>query len=92
MLIGLGYGAESATIPYLVSRYFGTRSFGEIYSYLFITVPLGGALGPALMGFVFDRAGSYQQALLSCGLATTLAALALLRLAAYPFYVRSTER
>ena len=50
MLIGFGYGAETATIPYLVGRHFGLRSFGEIYSYIFITVPLGGALGRELDG------------------------------------------
>lgn len=86
MLIGLGYGAESATIPYLISRYFGLRSFGEIYSYLFITVPLGGALGPVLMGALFDRTQSYRLALLGCGIATVAAALLLLRLSAYPVF------
>jgi len=86
-LIGFGYGAESATIPYLVSRYFGLRSFGEIYSYLFITVPLGGALGPALMGLGFDRTGSYQLTLLACGVATVIAALLLLRLKSYPSFI-----
>ncbi len=39
-LIGLGYGAETSAAPYLISLYFGLRTFGEIYSYLFITVPL----------------------------------------------------
>lgn len=86
ILIGFGYGAESATIPYLVSRYFGLRSFGEIYSYLFITVPLGGALGPVLMGAGFDRTGSYRMVLLLCGIATVIAALLMLRLKAYPTY------
>jgi len=86
MLIGFGYGSESATIPYLVSRYFGLRSFGEIYSYLFITVPLGGALGPVLMGVGFDRLGSYQLALLICGVATMVAALMMLRLGSYPAF------
>lgn len=85
-LIGFGYGAESATIPYLVSRYFGLRSFGEIYSYLFISVPLGGALGPALMGAGFDRTGSYQLVLLLCGVAAVIAALSLLRLRSYSIY------
>lgn len=92
MLIGFGYGAESATIPYLVSRYFGLRSFAEIYSYLFITVPLGGALGPVLMGMAFDRTGSYQGALLGCGMATLLAALLLLRLNAYPTFAASNHK
>ncbi len=85
-LIGFGYGSESATIPFLVSRYFGLRSFSEIYSYLFITVPLGGALGPALMGKGFDRTGSYQLTLFICGAAAAVAALALLRLSRYPAF------
>jgi MFS family permease len=86
MLIGFGYGAESATIPYLIGRYFGLRSFGEIYSYLFITVPLGGALGPVLMGAGFDRTGSYRLVLLFCGIATIVAALMMLRLGSYPTF------
>jgi MFS family permease len=89
LLIGFGYGAESATIPYLVSRYFGLRAFGEIYSYLFITVPFGGALGPGLMGEVFDRTGSYRLALLACGLATVVAAALLLRLGSYPAFANT---
>jgi MFS family permease len=92
MLIGVGYGSESATIPYLVGRYFGLRSFGEIYSYLFITVPLGGALGPVLMGAGFDRTGSYRLALLFCGVATVVAALLMLRLKSYPVFSKPLAR
>ncbi|MDX2033891.1 MAG: MFS transporter [Blastocatellia bacterium] len=90
-LIGFGYGSESATIPYLVSRYFGLRSFGEIYSYLFITVPLGGAIGPVLMGVGFDRTGSYKAVLLACGLATLAAALLMLRLGAFATHQDRSE-
>lgn len=90
MLIGFGYGAESATIPYLVGQYFGLRSFGEIYSYLFITVPLGGALGPVLMGASFDRLGSYQMGLLLCGIATVIGALLLLALGLYSTFTAPT--
>ena len=92
MLIGFGYGAESATVPYLVGRYFGMRSFGEIYSYLFIAVPLGGALGTSLMGEAFDRIGSYQPVLLFSGVATVVAALALLRLGSYPVFSKNLAR
>jgi MFS family permease len=92
IMIGFGYGAESATTPYLVGRYFGMRSFGEIYSYLFIAVPLGGALGPSLMGKVFDRMGTYQPVLLLCGVATVVAALALLRLSSYPVFSKNLAR
>jgi len=91
-LIGFGYGSESATIPYLVGQYFGLRSFGEIYSYLFITVPLGGALGPVLMGAGFDRTGSYRMVLLFCGVATVIAALMMLRLSSYPTFSKILSR
>ncbi len=85
-LIGLGYGAETSAAPYLISLYFGLRTFGEIYSYLFITVPLGGALGPALMGMGFDRAGSYQLALSLCAVAMLAAAALILRLGLAPTF------
>jgi len=83
-LIGFGYGAETSAAPYLVGLYFGLRNFGEIYSYLFITVPLGGALGPALMSMGFDRTGSYQLALWFCLVALLIASLLTQRLRLYP--------
>ena len=80
LLVGLGYGAEAASIPYLIRRYFGTRIFGQIYSFLFVAVPIGGALGPALMGYGYDRWGSYRSILIGWAALTLLAALLLLRL------------
>jgi MFS family permease len=85
-LIGFGYGAETSAAPYLISLYFGLRTFGEIYSYLFITVPLGGALGPALMGVGYDRTGSYQLALSLCFVAMLVAAVLVLRLRLSPIF------
>ena len=46
-----------------------------------------GALGPALMGVGFDRTGSYQLVLMLCGVATLIAAVALLRLKRYPSFL-----
>jgi MFS family permease len=85
-LIGFGYGSETSAAPYLTSLFFGLRTFGEIYSYLFITVPLGGALGPALMGVGFDRTGSYRLALMSCLGAMLVAILLILRLRLFPSF------
>ena len=89
-LVGLGMGAEADIIAYLTSRYFGLRSFGEIYGYLFATFTLAGALGPVLMGVGFDHLGSYRAPLLFF-LAATLVATALLsRLG--PYIYRPTRR
>jgi MFS family permease len=74
-LVGLGLGAEVDIIAYLTSRYFGLRSFGEIYGSAFTAFLLAGALGPLLMGKGFDLTGSYRAplvALLASALAATL--------------------
>jgi len=60
VLVGLGIGAEIDVMPYMVSRYFGLRAFGEIYSYTFAIFTLGGVIGPLLMGAAFDAMGSYR--------------------------------
>lgn len=59
-LIGYGYGAITDLGPFLTARYFGLNSFGKNFSYLFLTVPLGGAIGPELMGLVFDKTHTYK--------------------------------
>jgi len=84
-LVGLGMGAEADIIAYLTSRYFGLRSFGEIYGYLFATFTLAGALGPVLMGLGFDRLGSYRAPLLFFLAATLVATTLLTRLGPYVY-------
>jgi len=84
-LIGLGLGAEIDIIPYLISRYFGLRSFAQIYSMVLATFILSGALGPLLMGWTFDFTRSYRPSLLVF-LATTLSAAVLItRLGPYRY-------
>ncbi len=89
-LVGLGMGAEADIIAYLTSRYFGLRSFGEIYGYLFATFTLAGALGPVLMGFGFDHLGSYRAPLLFFLAATLVATALLTRLG--PYVYRAAEQ
>jgi cyanate permease len=73
-MIGLGFGAESDIMPYLTGRYFGLKSFGEIYGWIFGAFAFGAVLGPFLMGWAFDTTGSYQMALLIFIPATALGA------------------
>jgi len=84
-LVGLGMGAEADIIAYLTSRYFGLRSFGEIYGYMFAAYTFAGALGPALMAFGFDHSGSYRAPLLLFLMATLTATLLLTRLGPYVY-------
>ncbi len=87
VLIGVGLGAEVDLIAFLLSRYLGMRSFGEIYGYFFSIFMLGAGLGPFVMGVVYDRTGSYRLALVWFACALAVASLPMLRLGAYPFPV-----
>jgi MFS family permease len=58
-LTGLGMGAEADVLPYFISRYFGLRSFTEIYGYAFTSYAIAAALGPLLMAWSYDHSRSY---------------------------------
>ena len=64
VLVGLGMGAESDAVPYLLTRYFGLDRFSELYGYTWTVYAIAGGLGPLLAGAVFDHTGSYRSALL----------------------------
>jgi predicted MFS family arabinose efflux permease len=55
------FGASGGMMqyPYLVSRYFGLRSFSELYGYFTAAITIAVSVGPVLMGMCFDRFGSY---------------------------------
>lgn len=59
-MIGLGLGGEADVTPYLLTRYFGLRSFSTLYGFAWTAYALAGALGPVVMGRVFDVTGSYE--------------------------------
>lgn len=76
VLVGVGMGAESDAVPYLLTRYFGLRQFGELYGYTWLVYAIAGALGPLVMGRMFDLTGSYHVVLLvSFGMIIAAAAL-----------------
>jgi MFS family permease len=86
-LVGLGLGAETDIIAYLVSRYFGLRSYGAIYGWIWAVFGLSGGLGAYLMGLGFDKTGSYVVPLSGFFCAAALATLLILGLGPYRFGV-----
>ena len=83
--VGLAIGAEADVMAYLVSRYFGLRSFAEIYSYVWVGFVISVATGPYLMGLGFDKTGSYRVPLFAFVLAGIAAAILIARLGPYRF-------
>lgn len=76
-LIGIATGAEADFFPYLISRYMGVGSFTELYGYAFSAYAVAGAIGPLLMGMIYDQSKSYTMGIAGA-VVTTLAAAALL--------------
>lgn len=85
MLVGLGVGAEGDLLAFLISRYLGIRSFGEIYGYFFSIFMLGAGTGPLALGLWYDRARSYDGMLLCFAGALVVASLPMLRLGTYVY-------
>ncbi len=88
VLVGVAMGSESDVVPYLLTRYFGLQQFGQLYGYTWFVYAVAGATGPVVMGFVFDRTGSYRSVLTVCLGMVVLGAVAF---AALPGYSRKSS-
>ena len=84
VLIGFGMGGEADVTPYILSRYFGLRSFSLMYGFTWTAYACAGAIGPILMGKAFDATGSYEPLLLQLAAATLAVAALMLLLPRYP--------
>jgi len=82
-LIGIGAGGEAAITPYLLTRYFGLRSFSTLYGLTWTFYAAAGATGPVVLGRAFDSTGSYVSLLEILGLALAVAAVLNLLLPKY---------
>jgi hypothetical protein len=82
-LVGLAIGAESDVMPFLISRYFGMRSMGELFGCAFGSYTLGNATGRYLIARGFDATGSYRLPMKVATFALLLATLATFLLRRY---------
>jgi len=82
--VGMASGSEISEIAYICSRYFGQKSFGQIYGIMFAAFQIGAAFGAPLMGFYHDRAGDYIGALWFMAGIVLLGAMLIANLKPYP--------
>jgi MFS family permease len=59
-LLGYGLGSEADVVPYMIARYFGRKHFAALYGLTWTAYAVGGATGPIVVGYFYDRAGNYQ--------------------------------
>ncbi len=83
-LIGFGLGGEADITPYLLTRYFGLRSFSTLYGFTWTAYAIAGAIGPVVMGRAFDATGSYTALLSLLAGATLVSASLFAFLPSYP--------
>jgi MFS family permease len=85
LLLGLGLGGEVAQNAYLVSRYFGLKSFGGIYGLTFAASNVGIAIGTLIMGKVHDLAHSYDPMRIVFGILMGISVLCIAALGPYVY-------
>jgi MFS family permease len=90
-MVGLAFGAEVEVIAFLVSRYFGLRSFGLVYGVGFSSFVLAGAAGTYIMGAGFDRTRSYTAPLIFFFFLMLFATFLFSRLGPYRFAAGSVS-
>ena len=90
-LVGMGMGAEGDIMAYMVSRYFGMRSFGEIYGWCLTIYTLGAIIGPMVMAAGFDTTHSYNIVMGPFFVASIVAALLMKQLGPYQVWQAATK-
>jgi len=85
LLFGIGMGAEFDVIPFLITRYFGLKNFGVIYGINISTFSIGTGLGPAIMGFGYDKFGNYEISIMIAMGALAIGSILISRLGKYRF-------
>jgi MFS family permease len=65
VLVGLGSGSEYGLLPYVLTRLFGLRSFGQLYGIVYAASAVSYGIGPFAMGWTFDHLHSYSRAFMA---------------------------
>ena len=80
LIAGLAVGAEGDLIAFLTARYFGRARYGQAYGVLYALFLIGAAIGPALLGALFDATGGYRMPFTVAGALLVVAAILAMRL------------
>jgi MFS family permease len=80
LIVGLTVGAEVDLMAFLIGRHFPRVSYGQFYGAIYAVFLMGGAIGPALSGYMQQASGSYRLSLLTAAALLTTAAFLAWRL------------
>lgn len=66
VLLGLAFGGMGTSESPLAAKLFGLTSHGLIYGVMAMGFTTGGAIGPVIIGYIYDNNDSYRIAFLVC--------------------------
>jgi MFS family permease len=84
LMVGLGYGAESDVIAYLIIRNFGLRIYSSVYGLVSATVAISATLGAIMLSVALNMTGAFAPFLTSVGGLVLLGSLLFLFLPGNP--------
>jgi len=76
-VFGFAYGGCVPLLPVIAGGIFELKSIGEIVGFQMLGVAIGGAIGPALGGRIWDVTGNYHLAFMVGGICTIIALILL---------------
>ena len=91
-LCGIAFGIEIDLLAFLTSRYFGMRRFGSLMGLLQGVVTLCIGVGPIVVGFAYERLGSYEAVLPLLGGTLVVCAIGILFLGPYAYPAAQRQR
>ena len=77
-IFGFGLWSSGAIMAPITAELFGLKSHGTILACTAFASAVGGAVGPVLVGYIFDVTGSYQLGFILCLLVTIVGITALI--------------
>jgi len=75
MIIGFNFGGNFSLFPTATADFFGARSVGMNYGWVFTAYGVGGIVGPIMAGYIRDVWKNFQAAFIICGVACLVAAV-----------------
>ena len=78
LLYGLTIATSVALFPVVLAKAFGVTSLGKLLGWLFLFQTIGFAVGPVLLGKLYDLQGNYMEGYAISGILVMIGALAIL--------------
>jgi MFS family permease len=88
VLLGMSIGAEIDLLSYMISCYFGLRSFGTLHGIMFMGILMGGATGASILGWCFQVRHSYNAGFVLFEALLLISCVLLTRMGPYRFEPR----